>query len=452
MNVKARRLLIIPAILFGVAVLVMMTKGKMDAPRVEKGERATAVRYITVQSQDIIPTATGNGNVTPTRVWAAVSQVQGRVVELSDQYRVGMMIRQGALLLSIDDADYQLALSQIKATIEATKAQLIQLEIREDNLGETLVIERAVFDSAKNEWLRLEKLAKQGTVSTSTLEAQQRAYLGQKKQLQSVGNSLALSPSEQAVVKAQLVQQQAQLAQAELNLKRTKVYAPFNARLGVLNVEKDQYIRVGETLAVLDDIEQAEIAAQFTLEHFSPLVQPFNIKGMLANGESLSSGNLQLNAKVQLKRNGQPIEWDAHFVRMDAAVDPKTRTVGVVVAVDEPYAGAMPPLRPPLVKGMYVTVVLEGQVYRQQVAIPRQALHGDAVYVITPEQRLQRREVKVHLRQADFVTLASGLKPGDRVVVSDVVPAVEGMLLKPIEDLQIVEQLKRHSQHYKIAE
>jgi RND family efflux transporter MFP subunit len=443
MNEKVRRLLIIPAIAIGVVVFVLMTKGKSDAPRVEQSEHATSVRFITAMEQDVTPSAIGNGSVKPTRVWSAISQVQGRIVELPEKYRGGMVIRKGERLLRIDDADYQLALTQVKASIQATEAQLKQLLAQKNNLNTSLKIEQEVFDSANKEWQRLKKLAKQGTVSTSTLEAQERAYLGQKQQLQNVKNSLELLPSDRAVLKAQRAQQQAQLEQAELNLKRTKIYAPFNARLAVVNVELDQYTRTGEVLAVLDDLDQAEVVAQFPLAHFSQLVQPLDMKGMIEKGESPGPQTLKLAAKVELMRNGDPIEWTARFVRMDAAIDPQTRTVGAVVAVDEPYAGAMPPLRPPLVKGMYVSVTLTGPPHSNQIAIPRQALHGDHIYVINKQQRLERRVVDVFLRQPGFVTLGSGISAGERVVISDLVPAVDGMLLKPIEDKNATDTLNR---------
>jgi len=444
MNQKARRLLIIPAIALGVVVFVLMTKGKSDAPRVEQQEHATPVRFITAVAQDVVPIAMGNGSVKPTRVWSAISQVQGRVVALPEKFRAGMVIQQGELLLRIDDADYQLALTQAKATILATNAQLKQISAQQSNFNASLEIEQAVFESADKELQRLKKLAKQGTVSTSALETQKRAYLGQKQQLQNLTNSLELLPSERAVLEAQLAQQQAQLAQAELNLERTRIYAPFNARLAEVNVELDQYIRVGELMAVLDDMEQAEVEAQFPLAHFSQLVQPFDIKGMMADGESLGPQVLKFKAKVQLMRNGEPIEWAARFVRTDAAIDPQTRTVGAVVAVDDPYAGAAPPLRPPLVKGMYVNVTLQGAPHTGQIAIPRQALHGEYIYLINSEQRLERRGVEVALRQPGFVTLREGVRAGERVVISDLVPAVEGMLLDPVEDKSATEALNRH--------
>ncbi len=434
MNQKVRRLLIIPAIAIGVVVFMLMTKGKSEAPREEQGELATPVRFVTVQAQDVVPQAIGNGNVMPARVWSAVSQVQGRVIELPPRYRKGMIIRQGDRLLRIDDSDYQLDLAQAKASILAIQAQIKQLDARKRNLNNSIKIEQESLESAEKELERLNKLIKQGTVSVSSLESQRRAYLAQKQQLQNLTNSLTLLPSDREVLNAQLAQQQAQLDLAQLNLQRTEIVAPFNARLAELNVEQDQYIRVGEVIAVLDDMDQAEVEAQFPLDHFSQLVQPLDIKAMMAESETPGPHLLDIAAMVRVQRNRQVNEWPAQFVRTDAGIDAQTRTVGAVVKVDDPYTGAMPPLRPPLVKGTYVSVVLEGQPKADQIAIPRQALHGNVVYVISGENRLERRQVEVGLRQPGFVTLTAGLKSQERIIVSDLIPAVDGMLLAPVED------------------
>jgi hypothetical protein len=61
-----------------------------------------------------------------------------------------------------------------------------------------------------------------------------------------------------------------------------------------------------------------------------------------------------LDPLVRLDLGNAVAEWQAEFVRMDDEVDPQTRTMGVVVAVDRPYDQIIPGQRPPLSKGMFV--------------------------------------------------------------------------------------------------
>ncbi|MDZ7811508.1 MAG: hypothetical protein U5L11_17455 [Arhodomonas sp.] len=54
----------------------------------------------------------------------------------------------------------------------------------------------------------------------------------------------------------------------------------------------------------------------------------------------------------------QGITWPARVTRIASGMDPVTRTMRVVVTVDEPYRKAQPPERPPLQPGMYARVRL----------------------------------------------------------------------------------------------
>ena len=289
---------------------------------------------------------------------------------------------------------------------------------------------------------RKRALAKQGSISRNELDTEERAYLAQKQKVQNQENSLRLLPAERAAKQAQLAQQQAQLEQARLNLERTVIRAPFTGRLAEVAIEQSQYVRQGEILLTLDDMAQAEVTAQVPVEHFAQILPQLNLAELLKAGVQPGPEMFQLQAEVSMQANAHTVTWPARFVRTSAGIDPQTRTVGVVVAVDKPYENALPPLKPPLVKGMYVAVTLRGAEKPAQIAIPRHALHGDAVYLADAEQRLQIRKVDIGLRQPGLVTVTSGLQAGQRLVVSDLVPAIEGMLLHAQEDEGAAQELR----------
>ena len=119
---------------------------------------------------------------------------------------------------------------------------------------------------------------------------------------------------------------------------------------------------------------------------------------------------------------------------MSDTVDPRTRTVGVIVAVDNPYRQAIAGERPPLVKNMYVEVEVRGRPRPGAVVIPRGALYGREVRIADTENRLRIREVEVDFIQTNFVVVASGLEAGERVVVTDLPFAADGMRLAPVDD------------------
>jgi len=125
-------------------------------------------------------------------------------------------------------------------------------------------------------------------------------------------------------------------------------------------------------------------------------------------------------------------------------VDPETRTMGVVVAVDNPFEKVIPGYKPPLSKGMFVNVVMRGKKSMQRVLVPRSAVRANTVYVADEDNRLRRRSVKILFSQGDISVVEQGLEPGERVVVTDLVPAVDGMLLQVQLDEELNQSLIAH--------
>jgi multidrug efflux pump subunit AcrA (membrane-fusion protein) len=90
---------------------------------------------------------------------------------------------------------------------------------------------------------------------------------------------------------------------------------------------------------------------------------------------------------------------------------------------------------------MFVQVVLRGRPQAGRIVVPRSAVRGEAVHIADADNRLHRRPVRVLFNQGILSVIGEGVEPGDRVVVSDLVPAVSGMLLQTEVDQDLAEQL-----------
>lgn len=102
-----------------------------------------------------------------------------------------------------------------------------------------------------------------------------------------------------------------------------------------------------------------------------------------------------------------------------------------MVAVDKPYDGIIPGKRPPLLKGMYVSVEFLAPA-KDQLVVPRKAIHQGRVYVATPENTLSIRPVKISFSNGNQAVIESGLKKGEQIILTDVIPVIEGLPVKPI--------------------
>ncbi|MEN8213047.1 MAG: efflux RND transporter periplasmic adaptor subunit [Pseudomonadota bacterium] len=439
---RLKPLLIIPAILVGVGIFVVQKKIGSKPVQLPVVERATSVRVMSVPRSDVIPHLSATGNVQPGKVWNAVAQVSGKVVELHPRLERGELIRVGEVLLKIDPSDYELAIVQAETAIESTGVQLAQVDVQEQNARASLEIEQQALKITEDELQRKQRLLANKTVSHSEYEKEQRVFLQQKQSVQALLNSITLYPVERKKLQAELAKLEAQLAAARLSLERTTVTMPFNGRIAKVAVEDQQLVndRLG-AMVVADGIDKAEVAVQIPMGRLAGLIHSREVINIAEAGNTEIGKKLGLTATVLLQQSGLSVAWDASVARLSDELDPRTRTIGVIVEVDKPYAQVQPGKRPPLVKGMFVKVDLSGRPYKDAIVIPASALHQEMVYLVDAQQRLERRQVKPAARGADYVVIKEGLEAGERIVLSGLAPAIDGMLLAPVDDEETLQQL-----------
>ncbi len=421
---------IIPPIVIGVLVLMFMNAGKKTPIQAENAEVPRVVRTISIPLVDLQPVAEGYGVVQPAKTWSAVAQVTGRVIEMHPRLRDGEMIAAGTPLFRIDPVDYELALAQLKA-------ELAEIEVQQSNTTDLLAIEQRNLELAVREADRLKKLAEIGTTSGSDTDQAERTMLNSRTSVQHLQNSLALLPTQRKVLEAKL-------AQAERDLENTSIKAPFNLRIANLSVEKDQFVSTGQTLFQGDYVDRSEVVAQVAMSSLRHLF--FGRGADAPNTEELGAGFAEyadLRPVIQMDMGGEVAEWDAEFVRFTDRIDSQTRTIGAVVALDKPFEKVIPGHRPPLSKGMFVKVLLHGRIQPQQIVIPRSAIRDGKALIVNSDQRLVIKDIELLYNQDSLSVIQSGVEPGQQLVVSDLIPAVEGMLLQPQPDQSVEKKLLR---------
>ena len=154
--------------------------------------------------------------------------------------------------------------------------------------------------------------------------------------------------------------------------------------------------------------------------------------------------SLNLSTKVRLV-NGMPMAtWEARVLRISDSIDATRQTLGLVVGVDDPYEKIIPGKRPPLIKGMYTAVDIFAPAYPAMV-VPRKAVHQGRVYIANSENRLEIRSVEVQLIQGDLVVISSGIDQGEKVIITDLIPVIEGMPLQVIMATEFEDEMKKRA-------
>lgn len=443
-----KRLLILPPILLGGAVLAFLVTGREPPIRTDAGETAQPVRTITMDPLAFVPRAIGYGTVEPGTVWEAVAEVPGTVIERHPELERGQLIEAGTVILRLDPTDYELAVARIAATLDSIAAELEELAAREANLRASLEIERRAVDLAQTELARARQLLERGTTSQARVDEAEQTLLAQRQRVQELENELNLIPAQRRVLEANRRLNRVERDQARRDLARTEIAMPFDGRIAEVGVETAEYVTAGQVMAVADGIDVAEVTAQVALAQMAPLI-PQDIAPAQLSAQALAGlpERLGIDAEVRLDFGDRTARWPASLDRISETVDPQTRTLGVIVQVDDPLRRAIPGQRPPLTKGMYVAVELQGEPRPGMFVVPRVALHRregarPLVYVVDEADRLAFRAVTPGPEQGDLVVIEDGLQAGDRVVVSDLVPAIEGMRLSPRRDEALAAALR----------
>jgi multidrug efflux system membrane fusion protein len=260
-------------------------------------------------------------------------------------------------------------------------------------------------------------------------------------------NKLDLIPSQKNALKAQKKSGESTVEERTLNVAKTEIRAPFHCRLSAVNIELSQFAAVGSVLVVAQSVDKAEIPVSVTPKGLLTLL-PHDNRVKIGNTPTVEDIRkaLDITAKVRLPINDEfSVEWDGIFSRTSESMDLKTGAIAIFITVDNPYEDLIPGQKPPLMTNMYVEVELQGRPLQNRWVVPRSVVHEGKVYICTKENRLEIRDVKVEFNMGDLAVISHGLKQGESLVLADLIPAIEGMLLKPVRAQSAEKLLKQQA-------
>ena len=439
-----RALLFAPPILIGVGIFVWMNQSGNEREKVSPPETAQAVRILDVTRQDYRPSISGYGRLQAVQSWSAISQVEGRAEFLDPSVAIGEVVESDRKLIGIDPRNYEIALDRAKASRDSAQASLDELSTTEANNLATLKLEKEIETILKADLERQIKLKERGTVAQSGVDTARRALIAQQRVVLGIENTLRLLPTQKATLEATLATRQVEIEEAERLLDNTIINAPFTGLVTEKAISQGQYARTGNSLLTIEDISASEVVAEFQprlLGSLIRLVADQELRDLLSlqdNNKILDQIlSLKLTASVTLPDMEQTAQWPVTISRFNGTADSSTGAVGVVVHLKDPYRPNVEQRRPPLSNGTFVRVELSASEVVEAIRIPQTALHraedgSSFVYVMDPDSRLQRKVVQVGPVLDDQIVVRSGLVDGDKLVLSEPVPAVAGALLAPV--------------------
>ena len=192
---------------------------------------------------------------------------------------------------------------------------------------------------------------------------------------------------------AQLKMAEADLDKVNRQLKKTTIRAPFNGVVGFKAISPGAYVRPGEDLVTLDDLD------------------PMNIEFRL--GENMID-KLEVGKVVQVEIDGFPDNvFEATIEAIDTNVDPMGHSIRVRAQLSNKEELFKP--------GLFGKVKLLVSAHEDVIMVPESAVESrgnqDYVYRVEDGKALQTF-VKTGGRNGEKIEILAGLEPGQTVIVA----------------------------------
>ncbi len=369
-------------ILVGIGAMILLAKSRPAPKKQALPNKGALVQLITVSTENRRAEIHSTGTVQPSRQIAIITQVGGQISRLSPQCVAGGFIKAGELLFAIDDADYRLAAAQAKATVAKAEADLATA--------------RGKAEVARMAWER---------------------FGGETPAV----NPLVLHQPQLKTAAANLAAAQASQTKAQLNLTRTEVRAPFNCLVLSEELGIGLTVRVGSPVARIVGTDDAEVIVPLPLAELPWCVIP-----------RLSVNTPGSPATLSATIGNRKFQWQGKILRSLGEIDPKGRMARLAIRVEDPYRLKNSKNLPlDLTMGMFVEVTIHGEALNKIVALPRKAMRPDStVWLMDNEQKLRLRPVQVARFTDTEALISKGLAPGEKVVLTPLNGAADGMALR----------------------
>ena len=419
-----------PAFALGIIILVLAVSHRKSPPLNPVAERATLVRVTHVEQQLVAPEISGFGRIAPKVNWKAVTEVSGKVIYRHPDLEKGRILSAGTLLLEIDPKDYELALARAEADLRASKAELANINLDEENFKTSLAIEQQRLELSKKELERKEGLFARGVLAQSSIDQERIGFLAQKSQKISVQNQLVAIPEKRRIKEAQININAAKVDEAKRQLANTRIALPVTARVASVDVEVGQAVGNHQQLAELHGIEVMKVEAQVALHDMKTLINSVSdLPPGFNDITRLRVDSLGLKGQLLINSADYHFEAPATIARVSESINPNQGTVGVILEAQQNYEELIENRQTPLTNGLFVEAKLQG-LAQSHLIVPEGALRGNTLYVVDDESRLNLVEVNVLFRQSNIAAVSGDIQQGDIIVTNDLIPAIEGMQLR----------------------
>ncbi|MBW2443603.1 MAG: efflux RND transporter periplasmic adaptor subunit [Deltaproteobacteria bacterium] len=401
------------ALMIAIVLVIMRPKAERQVP-VDKG---LLVEVLPAQAENVQMVVEAFGTVAPREALKLVAQVRGQIVAFDPAFKEGRFVEKQTRLIQIDPRSYSLAVERGKVQIQQAEAELKRLQQEVVNLEARIKIANSDVKLAENDYLRLKALVDRKVIAQSQLDKSEQAYLASQERLQALNNQMALiGPQKEQLIAARDMAR-VMYQEAALDLERSSIVAPFDGWVLEKFVEVGQHVNIGQELGRIYSAGELDIEVRIPARDLKWFPEDLG-------------QDRPISADVVFKNGGSNTIWEGRVARIKAMMDQRTRTLPMVVEVDDTSRSSQEgePFR--LRPGLFVTVRIKGKKVENVFVLPRYLIYpGDVVYTVAAET-LKSKQVEILRGYKDTVIVGEGLSEGDLIVTSPLSSPVDGQIVR----------------------
>ena len=380
------------------------------------------VATVTVSPRSILLTTELPGRTSPHLVAEIRPQVNGLI--LKRLFTEGSDIRAGQVLYQIDPAPFQAALDNAAANLVTMQKNVERAQAALEASIASVTSQQATLELALTNRDRFEEAFTERAVSTNQRDQAATEAAVAEAALRVAEAKVESDRKTIAAAEAGIKQAEAALAIARINLGYTKITAPISGRIGKSNVTVGAIVTAYQPLCLT------------TIQQLDPIYVDVNqsTAALLHLKRRLENGRLQRDERNKNKvslvlEDGTvyPLEGTLQF--RDVTVEQTTGTVTLRIIFPNPEGVLLP--------GMFVRAVVREGIEKAAILVSQEAVSRDPkgnpfVLVVNSQNKVEKRQLEFGRAIGNQWLVASGLAPGERVIVEGIQKVRPGSLVKTV--------------------
>ncbi len=342
------------------------------------------------------------------------AQVQGYLIK--QNYKEGDFVRRGQVLFEIDPREFQAAVDQANAALKQAKGTVAQAQAALKRAHAEVRLQEARWNTAKLNVDRVRPLTEQNALSQKDLDDAVGQELSTRSAVEAAKAGVDVAQANVVAAEAQVVGAQAAVEKAQLNLGFTRITCPISGIAGIAKAQIGNLVGPGsvEELTTISTINPIKCYAALSEQEYMRAVE--------------AGRNRSDRTKVPLElilSDGSTHPNKGEFAYADRQVDVRTGTMRVATLFPNPEHV----LRP----GQFGRIRAEMGIKKGALLVPQRAvteMQGRyLVAVVTPENKVTIRPVKVGSWFGQLWVIEDGLKTGEKVVAEGIQKVRDGMIV-----------------------